>query len=117
VALEATSESEMKAMFGRISLILVLSLLLALAASISLDTRRSGETLQVHTAGMQLQGSSSDMDEVSAAPDADKIETCAESGCALPKMELAQARFEEPQAHEGKAFMAPVDAIQWKSKD
>jgi len=119
----------MKTSFGRTCLILaLLSLSLAAAVSVGLHAGIDGITIQAHTAGMQLQGSA-DSDEVAAAPDADegdRTAACTQRDCQAPKQELALARINQepvftriaaPQPQEGKAFTAPGDDVQPKSKD
>jgi hypothetical protein len=106
----------------------LLGLSLAAAVSVGLNARHTGITIQSHTAGMQLQGSP-DAEEVAAAPDADegdRTASCTQRGCQAPKQELALVRIDQepvfaridvPQPHEGKAFAAPRDDVELKSKD
>ena len=118
----------MKTTFGRTCLILaLLSVSLAAAVPVGLKARHNGAT-QAHIAGMQLQGSP-DADEVAAAPSADegdKTAACTLRDCPAPKYELALARIDRepvfvrtdaPQPNESKAFIAPGDDVQPKSKE
>lgn len=118
----------MKTSFGRTCLILgLLSFALAAAVSAGRQAPVDGVTVPAST-GMQLQGSADD-DLVASAPDAgetDKAAACSLHDCLAAKPELALARVDhEPAAvwtnasltNESKAFMAPGDDVQPKSKD
>jgi hypothetical protein len=109
----------MKATSGRTCVILaLLSFSLAAAVSVGVNARHNGLTVQAHTASMQLQGSP-DVDEGSVAPadEGDKAVRCTQRDCMSEKVELALARAENPQPHEGKAFAALGEEIRPKSED
>ena len=108
----------MKTTFGNACLVLALvSLSLAAAVSVNVNARHDGAAVTMHTATMQLQGSV-ETDEGSAAPDADdKTAACAQRDCPVQKQELVLVFADGPQSHESKAFIAPGDQTQPKSKE
>lgn len=107
----------MKTTFGNVCLVLALvSLSLAAAVSVNVNTD-NGAAVTMHAATMELQGSV-ETDEGSAAPDADhKTAACAQRDCPAQKQEVVLVFADGPQSHESKAFMAPGEPTQPKSKE
>jgi len=110
------------------AILALLSYSVAAALAIGLTSLQSRMAAPAQTTAMELQGSP-DADEISAAPDADagdKSAACAQRDCPVPKHELALARIDQepmfvridaPQPNESKAFIAPGDDFQPKSKE
>jgi hypothetical protein len=96
----------------------LLSYSLAATLSLGLKAMQSPLTAPAQTAEMQLQGGAEN-DEGSVAPDADEDTTaaCVLRDCPSMKEEPTLVLAEVPQSHESKAFVAPGEQTQPKSKE